>query len=158
MSAACCSRGRRRAKERKKRNNREFDVASSFSFFLSLARERPCGPCSSFPPKSSRGRSALAPGTDKNRVARLTGTCRSARGSPAEWARSCRARRGPASPRRRTRPRLPSKELRCVRRSPWLLKLFGKEGKRRMRERSCVCECCCKGREEKKGERAAKRD
>ena len=149
MSAACCSRGAGAIEN------------STSPFFLSLslsklARSRAREPSSFLSPRSSRGRSALALGIDGNPTTpTLTGTCRSARGSRAESAQSCRARSGLSSPRRRWRPRLPSKELRCVPRSPWLLLLLfeWKEGEcASEREAACV-ECCCKverGREEKR--------
>ena len=151
MSAACCSRAERQNEKRQSRIRRRLLL---FLQLATLARSHALRPFSSLTHQSSRRHFSLALGTNKESALALTGTCRSARGSHAGSARSCRARTGPASPRRRTRPRLPSKYLQCVRRSPWLLKLFGKREEECASERKAACVNAAKGEggEEKKRE------
>ena len=151
MSAACCSRAERQNEKRQSRIRRRLLL---FLQLATLARSHALRPFSSLSHQSSRRHFSLALGTNKESALALTGTCRSARGSHAGSARSCRARTGPASPRRRTRPRLPSKYLQCVRRSPWLLKLFGKREEECASERKAACVNAAKGEggEEKKRE------
>ena len=151
MSAACCSRAERQNEKRQSRIRRRLLL---FLQLATLARSHALRPFSSLSHQSSRRHFSFALGTNKESALALTGTCRSARGSHAGSARSCRARTGPASPRRRTRPRLPSKYLQCVRRSPWLLKLFGKREEECASERKAACVNAAKGEggEEKKRE------
>jgi hypothetical protein len=150
MSAACCSRAERQNEKRQSRIRRRLLL---FLQLATLARSHALRPFSSLSHQSSRRHFSLALGTNKESALVLTGTCKSARGSHAGSARSCQARTGPASPRRRTRPRLPSKYLQCVRRSPWLLKLFGKREEECASERKAACVNAAKGGgEEKKRE------